>query len=37
MTEMTSIAVEVEVKKALDKKGNKGDTYNDIIKRLLNK
>ena len=29
------IVISKETKKELDKQGNKGDTYEDIIKRLL--
>lgn len=32
---MTTIQVEKETKMALDRYGRKGETYDDIIKRLL--
>jgi len=35
--EKTSIQVSVETKKKLDKLGKKGDTYDNIIKKLLDK
>lgn len=30
------ITISAETKKELDKLGNKGDTYEDIIKKLIN-
>lgn len=33
--EMTTIAVSKETKKKLDDRGNKGDTYDEIIQELL--
>lgn len=35
MTDTTTIEVKITTKKKLDKLGNKGDSYNDIIERLL--
>ncbi len=32
---MTTIAVSKETKKKLDSRGNKGDTYDEIIQELL--
>jgi len=37
MENTTTIQVEREVKEALKKMGRKGDTYNEIIKRLIEK
>jgi hypothetical protein len=31
----TTISISLETKKALDKRGNKGDTYDEIIQELL--
>jgi hypothetical protein len=33
--EKTTVALSVEVKKRLDVLGNKADTYDDIVRRLL--
>lgn len=35
MSEKTSIQVSRETKARLDKVGHKGETYNDIVNRLL--
>jgi predicted transcriptional regulator len=35
MAETTTVRVSDETKERLDKAGNKGDTYDDIINRLL--
>ena len=35
MSNKTSIQISKELKAKLDKLGNKGDTYEDIIKRLV--
>jgi len=35
MTDNTTIQISLETKKALEKLGKKGDTYNDIIQGLL--
>ena len=37
MENITTIQVEKEVKDVLKKMGRKGDTYNEIIKRLIKK
>ncbi len=37
MSKMTSISVSQETKERLAKLGIKGDTYHDIIRRLLDK
>ena len=37
MSKMTSISVSVETKERLQKLGIKGDTYDDIVCRLLDK
>ena len=36
MTQTTTIQITLETKKTLEKLGKKGDTYDDIIKGLLN-
>ncbi|MEA2053561.1 MAG: hypothetical protein U9O96_00350 [Candidatus Thermoplasmatota archaeon] len=37
MENTTTIQVEREIKEVLKKMGRKGDTYNEIIKRLIEK
>ena len=37
MSGKTTIAISIETKERLDKVGNKGDTYDDIIVQLLNR
>ncbi len=37
MKEITTIRLTKTLKEELDRKGNKGDTYEEIIKRLLKK
>ena len=37
MTDNTTIQISLDTKKALEKRGKKGDTYDDIIQELLKK
>jgi hypothetical protein len=37
MGDKTTIAINIETKKRLDKLGDKGDTYDKIVSKLLDK
>lgn len=37
MTDNTTIQISLDTKKGLEKRGKKGDTYDDIIQELLKK